>query len=179
MRWLNGKPEWVGATPRDVLVRHLESQDPYVVLDLVQEYVNGLVLRKSSKRKAYSVIRSYFDHNRSGLPRDSRFKIRGDRPPVEAKLSVDDIRDAYHAASLRYRSILILKWQSFLDNERIVWMNRFCSDAIVRQMQMGECPIRIDIPGRKSGENDAEGRFYTYIGKDAVDTLTQYFEEER
>lgn len=40
----------MGASPRDLLVRQLEAEDPYVVLDLVQGYVNSLVLRKSSSR---------------------------------------------------------------------------------------------------------------------------------
>jgi len=55
MGWLNHQPGWDGVTPRDLLVRQIEAEDPYVLLDLVQSYVNGLVRRKSSKRKAYSV----------------------------------------------------------------------------------------------------------------------------
>lgn len=44
---------------------------------------------------------------------------------------------------------------------------------------MEKHPVRIEVPGRKENENDAEGRFHTYIGKDAVDALVKYFEEER
>ena len=70
MQWLGKQASLANATPRDVLVRHLDNEDSYIVLDLVQQYVNQLVMRKSSKRKAYSVIRSYFAHNRCALPAD-------------------------------------------------------------------------------------------------------------
>jgi len=163
MGWLNQQPGWLGVTPRDLLVRQLEAEDPYVILDLVQTYVNGLVLRKSSKRKAYSVVRSFFDHNRSSLPVDKAFRIRGDRPPVQAKLTVKDIAESYHAASIRNRSIIMVKWQSFLDAERLEYVNQHCTGQIVEQMQTGVCPVRIDVAvGRKSNGNDLEGAFYTF-----------------
>jgi hypothetical protein len=73
----------------------------------------------------------------------------------------------------------VFKWQSFLDNSRMIYANEHCSDQIVQQIQEGRDPVRIDIPGRKETENDTSGRYYTYIGKDAMDALTTYFEEER
>ena len=72
MRWLHRQSGWEHVTAREVLVRQLEGEDAYVVLDLLQSYVNGLVLRKSSKEKAYSSIRSFFAHNRCALPEDSQ-----------------------------------------------------------------------------------------------------------
>jgi len=35
-------------TPRELATRHLEGEDPYVILDLRQTYVNGLALRNGS-----------------------------------------------------------------------------------------------------------------------------------
>ncbi|HUK28554.1 MAG TPA: hypothetical protein VLV31_09030 [Candidatus Acidoferrales bacterium] len=179
MRWLHRQAGWETVSPRELLVRHLEAEDPYVVLDLVQSYVNGLILRKSSKRKAYSAIRSYFAHNRCALPQDISFRVRGDRPPVEGRLTVNDVIEASHAAGVRNRSIILFKWQTLLDNERVIYANKYCAEQIVKQIQTGVHPVRVDLPGRKSGENDTEGRFYTYLGKDAIDALTKYFEEER
>ena len=40
-------------------------------------------------------------------------------------------------------------------------------------------PVRIDLPGRKAKENDVEGNYFTFIGKDAVDMLVKYFDEQR
>ena len=59
--WLRKKPGWERVTPRELVVRHLEAEDPYTVLDLVQMYVNEALAgkRKSSKRKGYTVIRSF------------------------------------------------------------------------------------------------------------------------
>jgi len=91
IKWLRSQPGWEQVTPRELLVRHLDSEDSYLVLDLLQQYVNSLILRKSSKRKAYSVIRSFFVHNPS-------FYIRGDKPPVQAKLSPTDIYEILLAA---------------------------------------------------------------------------------
>ena len=179
MKWLNVQPAWEDVTPRELLIRQLESDDDYLALDLLQSYVNSRVLRKSSKRKAYSVIRSFFMHNRCALPVDLSFRVRGDRPPVEGKLTVKDVLEAHHAASVRYRSIILFKWQSFLDNERLIYANRHCADDVVKQIQTGVHPVRVELQGRKSNENDSEGRFYTFIGKDTVDALTKYFEEDR
>lgn len=179
MHWLAKQPSWENATPRDMLVRQLDSEDSYVVLDLVQRYVNQLVLRKSSKRKAYSVIRSYFAHNRCALPPDPSFRIRGDRPPVQAKLSRTDIYEVILSANLRYRSMILCKWQGFLDNERLIQVSNTCSEQIVSQLKSGKHPIRIDLPGRKSNENDAEGTFFTFNGADSITCLRSYFENER
>jgi hypothetical protein len=39
--------------------------------------------------------------------------------------------------------------------------------------------IRLDLHGRKGSSNESRGEFYTFIGKDAVAALTEYFEKER
>ena len=44
MRWLRTQPGWETVTPRQLLIHELESQDPYAVLDLLQAYVDSLVL---------------------------------------------------------------------------------------------------------------------------------------
>jgi hypothetical protein len=164
MNWLRKQPEWEAVTPRELLVRQLDSEDSYLVLDMLQRYVNGLVLRKSSKRKVYSVVRSFFVHNRCGLPLDPSFRIRGDKPPVQARLSIPDILELFHAADLRYRSMILFKWQSLLDNERLIYANSHCSDQAVEQIKSGAHPVKLDLPGRKSNENDSEGCFFTFIG---------------
>lgn len=179
LRWLQSQPGERGITARELLQRQLEAEDPYRILDLLQTYVSQLTLRKSSKRKAYTVVKSFFSHNRCALPSDPTFKIRSDKPPVQPKLTVQSILDAYRAANLRYRSVILFKWQSFVDNARLEYVCNNCSDQIVQQIRDGTRPVRIDIPGRKSNENDSEGAFYTFIGKDAVDALTRYFEQER
>jgi hypothetical protein len=75
--------------------------------------------------------------------------------------------------------MILFKWQSFLDNERLISANVHCSDQIVEQLRTDMQPIRVDLSGRKSNENDSEGQFYTFIGTDAKEALREYFEKER
>lgn len=99
VQWLQKQSGWENVTPRELLVRHLDSEDSYLVLDLLQRYINSLVLRKSSKRKAYSVVRSFFVHNRCGLPLDSSKSIQeivGDAPFV---------RPFFHCSQLSSHSV--------------------------------------------------------------------------
>jgi len=179
MRWIHTKPGWEYATPRDLLIRHTQAEDEFVLLEMLQEYIGTLKGRKSSKRKAYSVVRSYFSHNYCALPSDPNFRIHGDKPPVQGKLTVNDIVEIYHAASLRNRSLVMFKWQSFMDSERLEYVNRNLADHVVAEMKKGTCPIKLTLPGRKENENDIEGQFHTYIHQDAIDTLTRYWDEDR
>ena len=180
MQYLNHQPGWENATPRDLLVRQLEYQDKYVILDLLQNYVKGLgPLRKSSKRKAYSAVRSFFVHNRCELPHDPSFRIRGDKPPVHAKLTVGDIVEVAMAAKGPYRSMILCKWQSMLDSTRLAYANLNCAEQVVKQLNADAHPIQIDLPGRKANENDAEGEFFTYLGAEAKGALRQYFDNVR
>lgn len=179
MNWLRKQPGWEQVAARDVLVRHLDSEDPYVVLDLLQQYVTSLVMRKSSKRKAYSVIRSFFAHNRCALPLDPSFHIRGDKPPVQSRLPRSDLYEMLLGAELSYRSMLLFKWQSFQDNARLIYISSHCAEQVVEQIKSGQHPVRIDLPGRKSNEYDAEGSFYSFIGGDGIATLKDYFENQR
>jgi hypothetical protein len=74
---------------------------------------------------------------------------------------------------------VIFKWQSFLDSERLEYVNRNLGDQVIAEMKRGTCPIRLDLPGRKENENDIEGTFYTFIHQDAIDAITRYWDEER
>jgi len=179
VHWVQRQPGWSNTGPRALLIRQAEAEDPYEILNLLQAYILQLKLRKSSKRKAYSVVRSFFAHNRCALPSDPTFRIRGEYPPVQPKLTLKDVVEAYQAANLRYRSVIIFKFQSFVDNARLEYVCKNCSSQIVEQIRKGETPVRIDIPGRKGSENDLEGAFYTFIGSDTVNALVRYFEEER
>ena len=177
--WLNTQPGWEHVTARDVLVRYLEAEDPYVVLDLVEIWVRDLQLRKTSKKHALTTIRSYFMHNRCQLPDNPHFRISSQRPNVRGMLTAADVLELCHAAPLRFRSLILFKWQSFIDTARLLYANEHCCDQVVQQIQRGVLPVRIDLPGRKAKENDVEGNYFTFIGKDAVDMLVKYFDDQR
>jgi hypothetical protein len=75
--------------------------------------------------------------------------------------------------------MILCKWQGFLDNERLIQVSNKCPEQIVSQIKADKHPIRIDLPGRKSNKNDAEGSFFTFNGSDSISTLRNYFENER
>jgi hypothetical protein len=105
--------------------------------------------------------------------------MRGDKPSVQGKLTASDVLDMVLAADLRSKSMILFKWQSFLDNERLIYASNHCSDQIVQQIKKNVHPVCFDLPGRKSSENDPEGNFYSYIGQDAVSALKEYFDKVR
>jgi len=172
---LNRRPGWVGVDGRGLLLRQAEAEDPYVLLDLLQEYVSGLDRALKGKKVIYTAVRSFFMHNRVELPRDPSFRVRGSKPPVASKVTLRDLVDIVKSANLRDRSIVLVKWQSMLDNERLVYVGRSLTDQILGQIREGAHPVRLEIPGRKSNDRG----YYTFIGKDAVDALVAYFEKER
>jgi hypothetical protein len=69
VRWLHGKPGFENATPKDLVIRRILGDDPYEFVDLKQEFIGSLVMRKASKGKFQWAIDSFFMHNRAELPR--------------------------------------------------------------------------------------------------------------
>jgi hypothetical protein len=56
------------------------------------------------------------------------------------------------------------------------YINLNCGDGIVAQMRQGKHPVRVDmLMGRKTNPEP----YHTFIGKDAVEALREYFEKER
>ena len=73
-------------TPRQLLVRQLQAEDSYELVDLVQEYLDSRHdLRTSSKRQVLRVLRSFFKKNRCSLPADAEFTIRSEVAPTDSK----------------------------------------------------------------------------------------------
>lgn len=179
IRWLHTQPDWVSVDARSLLQQQLDSyaDDPYVILNLLQTYISGCKFAKSTNKRNYSAIRSFFLHNRVPLPDDPSYRVPGYRPPTVGKLTVTDIAEIAAAARVRDRSLILVKWQGLLDTESVMWIGRHKSDELVDAIRRDECPILIDLPGRKHGKN--EKTFYTWIGRDAIDALVRYFEHER
>lgn len=175
LRWL-GQREGKVLSASDLLARQMETQDQYAVLDLLQKYVSEMPLALNSKISIYTAVRSFFMHNRCALPSDLGFKVRGSKAPLPAKLSVEHVRRMVQAANLRDRSIVLVKWMGLQDTDRLVWIGRNLAQEIVTQMKEGVHPVRLEIPqGRKNNDRG----YYTFIGKDAIDALKEYFEKER
>lgn len=176
---LKGYLEWTGKNPEDLIQWARTTSDPYVVLDSIQDYVlkRRTGLRFKTRVNAYAALRSYLIHNRILLPKDPSFKIRGEAPPVERKITIDNLREIIGLAAQPYRSMILVKWMAILDNEGLIYFSTNYAEKVVNAIRNNETSMRIDIPGRKSSKNRRS--FYTFIGRDALQSLREYFERGR
>jgi hypothetical protein len=179
VKWLNTQPGWERIDARGLLLRQVAASpnDVYAILDKLQEYVNGRPLAKATNKHAYTTVRSFFMHNRVPLPDDPSFKVAGVKPPVTPRLTVDHVVRVVKAATLRDASMILVKWQGLLDNEGVVWVGTHLAEHVTKELKSGVCPIRLDLPSRKNTEN--EQIFFTFIGRDSIEALRLYFEEQR
>jgi len=194
LRWAGSQPGYeflAGLDPEDqarqLLLRHLQNIDQfgareggYIIVDFVEDYIRSQHgKRKKSKLHDLSDVRSFFSANLADLPPDKRFRVRGDLPPVVSHLRPNIVRSAVMGLDAMYASAVLCRWQGFLDMKRLEWVNMNCAGEIVKQLHANHHPVYIWIPGRKHYENDPEGDFYTWWGKDAIDALKNYFDTIR
>ncbi|MFH0848629.1 MAG: hypothetical protein V1857_03930 [archaeon] len=175
LRWLGRQQDYGNVSAAELLERQRAAKDQYEILDLLQRFVAEIDRTANGKKSLHTAVRSFFMHNRRSLPEDRGFKIRAERKPVRPKLSLNHLMDIVKAANLRDRSIILVKWQAMLDNERTVFVGLNLAEQLVTQMKAEINPVRLDLAGRKSNSK----AWYTFIGKDAIDTLRDYFEKER
>jgi TatD DNase family protein len=65
---LNQQDGWVGVTPRQLLIRQLQNEDEYEIVDLIQNYLDARHdLRAGSKRQVLRILRGWVAglHSRS------------------------------------------------------------------------------------------------------------------
>jgi len=176
LQWLNRQPGWENADAEKLLIRQAEAKDQYELVDLLQKCVKELDRSRRSKEHLYGAVKSFFIHNRLPLPQD-KFVIRDEecRQTVRPKLTIENLIDVIRACNLRDRSILLAKWQGLLDNKGLLFLGEKRAKEIIDQIRAKKHPVKIDMPPRKGSKDP----YYTFIGKDAVDALVQYFENER
>ncbi len=180
-RWLNQQPGYAGITPKALLVRQLQAEDEYEIVDVIQKYLDSKHdLRAGSKRQVLRILRSFFRKNRCPLPPDAEFTIRSDLPPTESKLTVKELHAAVLGLPPLWQSLYAVKYMALLDTKRLAWMGLHSADQVVRQLRAGELPVRVDLPcGRKKNANERGAMYFTYFGRDAAESLKRYFTETR
>lgn len=152
--------------------RQTDKDNKYAILDLVQAWVGGKDWRYTSMKSAYSRIRSFFMHNRVELPRDGGFKVRSDKEPTEPKLEPEHIRDIVLSSTSVYRAIFLCMFQGGLDLSCFLYWNEHGWADLRKQLREDPDLVKITIPGRKDSRNKT--RFYTLIGREAIDAITNY-----
>jgi len=178
MEWVkeNGG-KFAGMNP-DELVKYQKeagNSERHDVLDLVQGYVLGIggKIRTSTKKRAYSTIKSFFMHNRADLPPDGIFKIRGE-PKSVGTLTIEDIKMLYTASNPTYQTIIICLFQSGLGLAEFEYWNLNGLEDLKKQLLNDSALIRIQLPKRFKTER--EEPFSTRLGYDAIQALRRYME---
>ena len=115
MKWVKENGGKFADMNPDELVKYQKeagNSDRYDILDLVQGYILdiGGKTRTSTKRRAYSTVKSLFMHNRADLPPDGAFKIRGE-PKSVGTLTIEEIKNLYTASNPTYQAIIICLFQ--------------------------------------------------------------------
>jgi hypothetical protein len=84
----------LGKDPDTAILWARESPDKFIVLDEIQQFILEEMQggRFKSKLTGYTALRSFFSHNRIVLPKDPGFRIRGDSPPTERKITINVAR---------------------------------------------------------------------------------------
>jgi len=63
--WLNNRDGWVGVTPKQLLIRQLQAEDPYEMVELIQSFIDSRRdLRKGTLEGNVSTILEFFRKNR-------------------------------------------------------------------------------------------------------------------
>jgi len=173
LRWMdeNGG-EFAAMTPDDLVAwqRSTTRQNEYRILDLAQAWVLGKNgQRRGTKVNMLKAVKSFFEHNRAGLPRDKSFKLRSDKPMVPNLLTVEEIRRVVLASNKTFRAAFMVMFAGGLDQESMVYWSNNGWPSLRKQLTERRDPVKITIPGRKSTKNEAE--FSTYVTGDALEAL--------
>ena len=169
--------EFSGYTPSMLVDYQAEAQgrDSYKILDLVQQYVNGVEGRHGYKVKIYSTLRSFFTHSRVELPRDSSYNIRGDRPRATGKLRPEEIRRVVLSSKGAYRAAFMCMLMGGMDLSGFDVWNQDGWESLKQTLDQGRDVHIIQLPGRKKYRNIRP--YKTIIGKDALDAIREYLPE--
>ena len=172
--------EYADFTPEELVDLQAETtgRDRYKQLEVLQSWVIGLNLRAGTKSLRYSVIRSFYAHNRAEFPKDPRFTVRSDIPPVTGELDVEGLKKVILASNKTYQTIYLIMFQSGMGCSEFEEFNTKSWTEIRNQLEQDK-PIMVSLSGRKHGGSYKVRPFYTFIGRDAREALRRYLSEIR
>lgn len=158
----------------------------YDILDQIQGWTKSLEksthpdgepkYRSNSINQAYSTLRGFFAHNRCELPRDSRFALSGEVPPVVGDLTIDEIEQVILSVKPVYKAVFLSMFQGGMDRISFDYWNRNGYKALVKALEGDPKAIRINFPRRMKIRTKVEKPYHTYIGTDAIDAIRKWLE---
>jgi len=169
--------EQVAKTPEELLNAQDELQsknrrERYELLEIIQDWISAKKARYNTKKLQYSAMKSFFMHNRVPLPEDPSFKLKGDEEPVQSTMKIEDIQQLILSSNEAYQAVFLIMFQSSMGGNEFEYFNVNSWKQIKPQLEGEKQIIRIDLPGRK--HTKFEKPYYTFIGKDAIDSLKRY-----
>jgi integrase len=178
VKWVrvNGS-NFAQSTPDELVSFQAEAvgRDKYAILDLVQAYVGTLSGRRGSIKNKYTVIRSFFLHNRAELPSDRSFKVKGTVPKVNGDLKPEEFRSMVLSCNPVFRALFLCMGQGFMGEGEAIYWNKTGWAKLREDLKADPDIVRVDLPGRKSELN--EKNYYTLIGPDAISALRLWLNE--
>ena len=172
LRWLeeNGG-DFARLSPDELVAWQRGNPSSYELVDLLQAHVRGLSgrYRMSSLVQVRTVIRSFFLYNRVELPRDKKFRPRSEVPKVVGTLVWGEVVRMVRSSNPMYRAVFLCMFQGGMDVDGLLRWSDGGLESVRGQLEGGRHPLRIDLPGRKRNKNVKP--FYTFLGRDAVDSL--------
>lgn len=174
-RWLTWLHDEGGPFQRytpDQLVVYQQNADNgtrFDVLDHVQRYVTQLTVRMNTKRIAYTMVRSFFAHNRAELPRDPSFKLRGAKPKVRGRLTPEDVRKVVLSCDSCHAAAYLCLLQGGMGLEEFLYWNAHGYTALMAELRDDPRVVKVELPGRKGRKNAYS--YYTFLGGDAITAI--------
>jgi len=164
--------EFGGLGPDELVVfqKAAGGKELYRVLDVAEGYVSILGGRVSTKAFNLAVIRSFFVHNRAPLPLDPGYRVRSEKPPVLGELSYEDARRIVETSNSMFRAVFLCMAQGLMGFNEISHWSKDGRVRVQTQINGGEHPLRVSLPGRKRTRNRLP--FYTFVGREAIDAIT-------
>lgn len=169
--WARENSEKFGGMTPDELVKHqkeAQNGEQYEILDTLQDYIGTLEGRHATKKLRYTYPRGFFKANRAALPSDD-FRINGEVPKVQGRLTLENIRDLILTSKPAYRAAFLCMFAGGMGLSEIIYWSDHGAGKLAEDLSRSPDYVRVDLPGRKKAKNIRP--YYTILMGDALDSL--------
>ena len=166
-----GEVEYVLWKQGRMATDHERAELESLLLDFCNREIEGT---KNYKLKFYNVLHGLLKYHKVQLPNSDISEIKADTLPVEANLSMDEIRRVVDACKLREKAIFTLIFQGIMDEERFTIVNHRWR-VLEPQLKDGREWITFRFEYRKKNEHP----YFTMWHRDgdAIRFLKEYLKE--
>jgi len=166
-----GEVEYVLWKQGRMATDHDRAELENLLLDFCNQEIEG---SKNYKLKFYNVLHGLLKYHKVQLPNSDISEIKADTPPIEANLSMDEIRRIVDNCKFREKAIFSLIFQGIMDSERFTIVNHGWR-LLEPQLKDGREWITFRFEYRKKNEHP----YFTIWHRDgdAIRFLKEYLKE--